>query len=340
MIFEDIKFLVLWVTGDCNLRCRYCYASDKTDKDYMSFEVAKKAIDLCNKKKIKLQLAGGEPLLNFNLIKEIYDYIKSNDIPAILQMQTNGSLIDEGIAQGIRDMRIAMGVSLDGPIDINEKLRGASSEVLNGIRLLKEVGVMLNLNCVVTDLNIDYLYQLIDIAYYLGNVGGVGLDLLRLTGRAIKDESKVKEASPKAIKDALKRAYLRSMEIEMISGRKIIKREIEEAKKKLKKPLKCSEYCHASYGGSAIVLPNGDLYPCGSLVGIEEYYMGNVLGDNIYKKIRVNNNENIECNDCEYNPFCQGACPARGIINNDGGITEQDCMLRKASFEIAKDCIH
>lgn len=336
MVFDNIKFLVLWVTGDCNLQCRYCYAEGKTNKEYMSFEIAKKAIDKCNKRPIKLQLAGGEPLLNLRLIKKLYDYVETNKIPAIFQMQTNASLIDSEMARSIKEMKISMGVSFDGPIEINEYLRGKSTEVLNGIRLLREEGIMVNLNCVVTDKNIAYLDKLIDMAYYLGNVGGVGLDLLRLTGRAIDTKSEIKEASGKGIKDALMKAYLRTKEIEMLSGRNIIIREIEEAGRRINQPSKCGEYCHAPYGGSAVVLPNGDIYPCGSLVGREEYYMGNVLDDDNIKNVIVRTTSPPRCKVCKYKEFCQGACPARAIINKGGEITEQDCILRKTAFEIVE----
>ena len=336
MAFGNIRFLVLWLTRDCNLRCRYCYADAGKHKEYMNFEVAKRAIDLCGENCIKLQFAGGEPILNFKLVERLYDYIKSNNISAILQMQANGTLIDYEIARHIKKMNIAMGVSFDGPIEINEYLRGNSKDVLRGMSILREEGIMANINCVVTDRNIEYLDKLVDIAYYLGNVGGIGLDLLRLTGRAIDTKSEVMEASPLDIKSSLEKAYLRTKEIESISGKKVIIREIEEARKRLYNPPKCGVYCHASYGGSAVVLPNGDIYPCGSLVGLEEYYMGNVLDEKTIKNIKVEIIPSARCQNCKYKSFCQGACPARGIINKNGVITEQDCTLRKTSFEIVE----
>ncbi len=337
MALENIKFLVLWVTGDCNLNCKYCYADGKTNKESMSFEIAKMAIDRCDKGPVKLQLAGGEPLLNLELIKEIYDYIKLNNIPAILQMQTNATLIDSKVARDIRDMNISMGVSFDGTIEINQYLRGKSPKVLSGIRHLKDEGIMVNLNCVVTNRNIEYLDQLVDMAYYLGNVGGVGLDLLRLTGRALENKLEIREATEKEIKYALKRAYLRTREIERISGRRIVLREIEEAKRRIEQPLRCGEYCHASYGGSAVVLPNGDIYPCGSLIGNEEYYMGNILNEDSIKDVQIATIAPPRCRICKYKDICQGACPASAIINNNGEIPDQDCVLRRTSFEIAED---
>lgn len=48
--YEDneikIKYLVLWLADSCNLNCKYCYAHSNFTNKFMSFEIAKKAIDL------------------------------------------------------------------------------------------------------------------------------------------------------------------------------------------------------------------------------------------------------------------------------------------------------
>lgn len=182
----------------------------------------KKALEI-PKSKFKLQLAGGEPLLNFKLIKDIYEYLRENKPEIRMQMQTNGALINSGIAKEIKKMNISLGVSLDGTIEVNEKLRGGTKDVINGIKTLAQEGIMVNLNCVVTEENIEYLYKLVDLALYLGNVGGIGLDLLRDTGRTCKSD--VKRAVPSQIKKHLREAHNRTIELWKLTGRRIIIRE-------------------------------------------------------------------------------------------------------------------
>jgi len=333
-LFDNVKFVVLWLTNDCNLRCVYCYANAGEKKEYMTLETAKKALEI-PKSKFKLQLAGGEPLLNFNLIKDIHEYLKINNSEIKMQMQTNGTLINSKIAKEIKRMNISLGVSLDGPIDINEKLRGNTKAVINGIKTLGQEGMMVNLNCVVTKENIEYLYKLVDLALYLGNVGGIGLDLLRDTGRACSNN--IKRATPSQIKKSLKKAYDRTIELWKLTGRKIVIREIEDARKRIAENKVCTDYCHAVYGGSMAVHPNGDMYPCGSLSGIPKYYMGNVYDLSFQKEIRIDNNKSEGCKGCKYEKICVGACPARNIINGKGDkVTIEDCTLRKASFEIVE----
>ncbi len=334
-MFENINFLVLWLTNDCNLRCKYCYANGGEKKEYMTFEMARKALSM-PKSNFKLQLAGGEPLLNFQLIKDIYNYLKINNKSVRLQMQTNGTLINREIAREIKKMNIAIGISMDGPIEINEKLRGKSADVINGIRMLGQEGVMVNLNAVITNENISYLDKLVDLAFYLGNVGGIGLDLLRVTGRACNNN--VSTVEPDNIQIYLKKAYERTIELEKLTGKKIIIREIEDSKRRLKACQSNNAYCHAAYGGAMVVLPNGSIYPCGSLAYLPQYYMGNIYDEKSQRIVKVKTERPKRCILCKYEKFCAGACPSRSIINlNSKDIGIEECTLRKVSFKIAEN---
>ena len=58
------------MTKDCNMACRYCYEEDKTS-GHTSWEEAKKFLDIINKDdNFSLEFMGGEPLLNFDLVRE------------------------------------------------------------------------------------------------------------------------------------------------------------------------------------------------------------------------------------------------------------------------------
>lgn len=335
---KHIKYIVLWTTNDCNLRCKYCYANGGDKKEYMTFETAKKAIEL-PKESFKLQFAGGEPLLNFQLIKEIYSYLKKQKPNVKMQIQTNGTLIDDKIAKGIKEMNIAIGVSLDGYFEVNELLRGSTTETIDGIKTLGAFGVMTNLNCVVTAENVEKLDKLVDLAFYLGNIGGIGLDLLRETGRV--ESCIIKKASPDQIRDSLLKAWKRSEELYMLTGKRVTIREIEDAKKKLAETQTCNDYCYAVSGSSMVVLPGGDLYPCGSLTNKKAYSMGNIYHETSYKKVILDIKRPDNCNSCKYGKICIGACPARSIINAEGfRFTEEDCALRKTAFEIVEKEYH
>ena len=74
---KNIKYITFNVTDDCNLACKYCYFTHKTNKNVMSFEVASKAIDsiLCNSDflihdGVVWDFIGGEPTLELDLIEK------------------------------------------------------------------------------------------------------------------------------------------------------------------------------------------------------------------------------------------------------------------------------
>lgn len=69
------------VTEECQLACKYCYLPGKNSKNKMTFDTAKKAIDLLfnekilyNEKPVNLEFIGGEPFLEIDLIDQICDY--------------------------------------------------------------------------------------------------------------------------------------------------------------------------------------------------------------------------------------------------------------------------
>jgi len=79
---KNIKYITFSVTDDCNLMCKYCYFTHKTNKNKLSFDVAKEAIDYILSEPMFLihdgvvwDFIGGEPTLEMELIDKICDYI-------------------------------------------------------------------------------------------------------------------------------------------------------------------------------------------------------------------------------------------------------------------------
>jgi uncharacterized protein len=331
---KERTYLVLWPTERCNLKCKYCYAYSDGPQGDMAFETAQKALDYFGDTPMKIQFAGGEPILNFELIRQIHRYISSRGYDAVFQLQTNGTLIDERIAADIKKMRIRTGVSLDGPIGVNELLRGGTKLALEGIQNLARAGVTINLNSTVTSQNVERLPELLELALYLGNVNAIGLDLVRFTGRAILD-SDVHQPEAEQLIRTLWALYEKSENLFRTTGIRIGIRPIEEARTRLACPGCSSHYCYASCGKSYVILPGGDVYPCGSLRGKKEYYMGNILSKKIDRMALAALQKGEACSECAYKDACAGGCPSRAVTNTlqsvDGSL---DCVLRRTAFDI------
>ncbi len=331
--------IVIWPTNRCNLECKYCYAKCDNYLEDMSIKTFINASKYFEDK-VSIQFAGGEPIINFHLIKEIHKYINQKQINAKMNLQTNATLIDREVARDIKKMKLNVGVSLDGPLKINEYTRGGTTKTIEGIKNLAKENIITNLNMVVTEETIVGLSELVDLAFYLGNIHGIGLDLLRKTGEYNKNTNMIKEVSENSLRNNLILAYERTQYLYNLTGRSIVLRDIEEAKLRLKYKDINSCYCYAAMGKSLVVLPNGDCYPCGSLIGYEKYYMGNVNRNSItFKKIAYKTDN--KCNQCKYVNSCPKGCPSRLIINNKNeSELNTDCILRKTAFEISEKIIN
>jgi uncharacterized protein len=357
------SLLVLWPTSRCNLACRYCYAAGAGAAD-MAVETACRAIDLMGQAPLAIQFAGGEPLLNTRVIEAACAYAADRLADVRFAIQTNGTCLDGQAAELIKCYRMAVGVSLDGRPDINEHLRGNTSGTVSGIRLLAAHNLAVNLNAVVCDANVDSLDGLVDMAAYLGSVRGIGLDLLRLAGRAAAwapdavgtanpvaaapadapaPPAPPAPAGPQELEAALMQLHRHLGAVNAGLVHKLVVREFERARVALRSARAAASprtaapapqpYCHAAEGRSFVVLPDGECYPCGSLAGQAAYRMGNVHRSVLPLSIACT--PPADCAGCEHQGYCPGGCPSRGLLN--GGFDRLDCVMRKTTYRLIKE---
>lgn len=133
--------LILNVTEDCNMRCKYCFLSEvyhytrNRTNQMMSKENAKKALDLFFKymktfrefnpgKTMAISFYGGEPLLNFEVIKYAIKYTKENSpLGYKFNITTNGLLLNDEYADFLVENDVAITVSLDGSKENHDRNR-------------------------------------------------------------------------------------------------------------------------------------------------------------------------------------------------------------------------
>lgn len=334
-----LKMLGLIVTGDCNFRCVYCYASEHK-KDHMDFSTAKKALDIAAQSgaAFTLQLTGGEPLLNFELIQEILVYVKSNKINAIPQIQTNASLLNDYKARFLKEYGCAIGVSLDGKPATNDRLRkladgsGASKQILHGLSVLRENNIACGLTCVVTNDNVLKLPSIVDIAYYAGNVRLIGFDLLRGQGRG----AVLQLPDGSAVHKAITATYNRAKMFEQLTGIRIKFAQIERVNSLANNPQLSFGHCYAMNGQAAFVSPCGEIYACSSLVGDPKFYLGNVqygLQPALLQSVAARIQASMQpCFDCADFKMCGGGCYARWLGSGDQGAYSGECALKQGSI--------
>ena len=131
-----VKALCLHVAHDCNLRCKYCFADTGEyhggKRGLMSAEVGKKAIDFviansASRRNIEIDYFGGEPLMNFGVVKEITEYAKEqgklHDKNFRFTLTTNGILLNDEVKEYVNENMSNIVLSIDGRKETNDRVR-------------------------------------------------------------------------------------------------------------------------------------------------------------------------------------------------------------------------
>lgn len=328
-----IRNLILSLTGECNYACTYCYAAFHPAAA-MEKEVALRAVDMAGQKGLPfiLQFTGGEPLLAFDTIKAVTARVKECRYPAILQLQTNASLMTDAIAEYLKKHKIAIGVSLDGRPAMNDALRkvkdgsSASQATIRGIRLLAAHQIAVGMTCVVTRTNVKDLAGIIQMAYYLGNVRQIGFDLLRCAGRG----TGLEPAEPAEVTKAMQEVYALAQAMEKATGVHIHFSQLDRMCKISTGQGCVFGHCYTMHGEGAYVASDGKIYACSSLVGEPQYLIGDVCngGFDIAKAKKVGEQvaEAMKaCRECPLFGVCGGGCFTRW--RGRGGKAEEECAM-------------
>lgn len=150
------------VTGRCNMRCLFCEWW-KTERPELPTKKALAAIDaVCSLGVPFFDLSGGEPLLRKDLSALAR---RAASHGCLVSMNTNGTLLNEKRLSEMVDILDLVVVSLDGPKNVHDKIRGVPGtydKAIKAIRLLKAQGIKVGINSVVTPWNIDVLPNFIE----------------------------------------------------------------------------------------------------------------------------------------------------------------------------------
>lgn len=350
-----VKALCLHVAHDCNLRCKYCFGDTgeyKGGRCLMSSEVGKKAIDFViansgNRHNIEIDYFGGEPLMNFEVVKEITDYAneqgKKHNKNFRFTITTNGILLDDENQEYINKNMSNIVLSLDGEKETNDKMRptvngkGSYDIIVPKFKKIAESRNQDNyyVRGTFTAHNVDFakdVIHLADLGFKQTSVEPVVAPYEE--DYALRDEhiqtvfneyEKLAEEYVKRWREGNWFNFFHFM-VDLDQGPCAIKR---------------LSGCGAGHEYLAIS-PQGDIYPCHQFVGNEDYKMGNVSDGkvnedikNIFEKSNVYTKK--KCENCFAKFYCSGGCSANAV-NFNGDINkpyELACEFEKKRVECA-----
>ncbi len=278
------EFFIQWhLTERCNLWCRHCYQGERgTDeltlpeiKSVIS-EVSCMLRDWSETHGIALSpsfnITGGEPLLREDLF-DVLEEIRKQGIDAYLL--TNGTLVSGETAQRLADLGISgVQVSIEGPEDVHDDIRGAGSFAAStvGIGHLVDLRIPVTLNVTLSGLNAGHVKKIIAFGSHLG-VRRIGFSRLvpHGRGRFLLSRMLTQEQVGELYTSLLS---LKLHDIEIVTGDPIAAQMKTESKGDAGNIAVSG--CSAGVAGLTIHA-NGDVSPCRRM----PVYLGNVKRDSL-----------------------------------------------------------
>jgi len=347
-----ISSIVLQVANDCNLNCVYCYGSGGSydrERELMSWDVAKRAIDYLVERsregaEVTITFFGGEPLLNVPVIRKCIAYCKEI-APKVnrtfgYSMTTNGTIFSEEIAELIRENQIHVMVSMDGGKCQQDRYRcyadgkGSYDVIKKNIDGIKEAnGGKLNARATVCGPDIN----VIEIKKELLAAGFTNAHL-SLADVSADSELRISKEQMEEIAtqyEVFAEEYIDNLLNERPDGQINFKQTIERLFFKQLSLRACS----AGKNGLAIG-SNGKVYPCQRFMGMDEYAMGTIYGEEEAHMWVPTVLEKKACRDCWARFLCGGGCMYTFV--NEGGSLDGEaprcCSLQKKIFELGLYC--
>ena len=347
-----VKALCLHVSHDCNLRCKYCFASTGDfgtgHRMTMDLDTAKKAIDWVveksgSRRNIEVDFFGGEPLMAMDVVKGTVEYARSlekkHDKVFRFTITTNGVLLDDETIDYVNREMSNVVLSLDGRQSVNDRMRptvnGKGSYDVIVPKFQKLVAQRGTKDYYVRG---TFTRDSLDFAQDILHMGDLGFRHVSVEPCSGPPED------PYAIRaedlDRIEEEYERLAGL--LKDRKDINFfhfnvDLSQGPCVIKRLRGCGAGCEY-----VAITPDGDIYPCHQFVGKEEFRMGNVHSGGFNMEIsgqfaQQNVYTRPACRECWARFYCSGGCSASNLLAN-GDITcanEVACAMERKRLECA-----
>ena len=350
-----VKALCLHIAHDCNLACQYCFAEEGEyhgRRALMSFEVGKKALDFLvehsgNRINLEVDFFGGEPTMNWDVVKELVSYGRSLEEPHNKKFRftltTNGVLLNKEMMEFANKEMANIVLSIDGRKEVNDQMRpfrGGQGSYDRIVPKFQEVAESRNqMNYYVRG---TYTHNNLDFSKDVLHLADLGFKQISVEPVVAKPEDwySIQEEDLPLLKEEYDK-----LAVEMIKRNKEGKGfhffhfmiDLEGGPCVAKRLSGCgsgTEYL--------AVTPWGDFYPCHQFVGQESFLMGNVDEGIIQTDLRdefkcCNVYAKEKCKKCFAKFYCSGGCAANSY-NFHGNINDAydvGCELQRKRIECA-----
>ncbi|TDA68735.1 MAG: thioether cross-link-forming SCIFF peptide maturase [Clostridia bacterium] len=350
-----LKALCLHVAHDCNLRCRYCFAGTGRfggQRQLMAAATGRLAIDFLvrasgGQRFLEIDFFGGEPLLNFTVVKELTAYARTRAAEAgkeiSFTLTTNGLLLEPEAEDFLNREGFQVVLSLDGRAEVHDHMRplagggGSYAAVLPRMQRLvrSRRGENYYIRGTYTGWNQDFTRDVRAI---------LEAGFRRLSLEPVVAPAGVPYALKPELVQTLCQEYDRLVDLYLEyrqGGNPFLFFHFQVDLTQGPCLAKRLAGCGAGHQYLAVT-PAGDLYPCHQLVHEPEFYLGSVSRGILFPERqeafrRVNVLEQEPCRECWARFYCGGGCRANAwhVTGEIGWPDPLGCELEKKRLECA-----
>lgn len=350
--FTEIEALIVKVTHRCNLDCSYCYEDiTKTGND-MELSVFKKLVDKVlsstNKKSVQFIFHGGEPtLVNDSWYAEAIPYAldiaKQFCKQVTFGLQSNLVRLTKEKIELFKKFKISVGVSIDGPSNMQESMRGKANLVCRNFKKLQEEQISSGILMTINQSNFDKFDTIMKWLENEMHVSDVKINVVSAVGKGYS----LFDLKPEQIFEA---QYSILEYMINTKGRKVIEQNLERElrrffatdieRSKMSKSLCNERNCGA---GKRVVgiTPTGDILPCGRFQWNDESYFlsklnsepmeHDVHSEAVYKFHSLVPENWLNCDVCEAKKVCNFGC--QSFIARSKSKINVECLPTKMRYE-------
>lgn len=343
-----VNIMYFIMSSSCNLGCKYCFIENcqfNNKKEInMSKETALEALikytDYLNANKMRGSVIfyGGEPLVNWEIIKLVLNKATKLSSPIDFSMVTNATLLDKEKIEFLAQKKVEIGISIDGPKKLNDKNRvyrhgnkSVYDEVMKKFPYLKMSNAKFGLSITVSEDLLDNQDEVLNWLKKLG-VKSIFYNLYHYTSYDSNWGSYYKKAC-----DFLIKSYEILRFNDVYDGRII--RKIDSF---YNNEFKFSD-CGAIGANQLAIKPNGDVCICHGYLKTNKYVIGNIkelsieqimTSDEIKFWKERNTLNNKKCLNCKALFICGGGCAiqAEALFGDRKMIDKPFCIHTKKTL--------
>jgi His-Xaa-Ser system radical SAM maturase HxsB len=338
------------VNTACNMNCVYCQANNGKERPhlFMNLETAERAVDIALQspsKHLNFEFQGGEPLLNFDIIRKIVEYAEDNKGNHIISYNvvTNLTLLTDEIISFLVEYNFGVSTSIDGSKFVHDANRpfldgkGTYDNVMEAVKKLRNAGICVGAIETTTRLSLKYPREIVK-AYSDMGFDGIFIRPLTPLGKATVNWNEI-GYTPDEFNEFYYAAFEEVLNINKTGG---FMREdhaailLSRISGEFVNYMELRSPCGAGIGQMAY-FADGNVFTCdeGRMLyemGYDTFRLGSVYENKYNELIESGVCKTVcassiletipSCCDCVYQPYC-GTCPVVSYAHDNDVIEKK-----------------